>query len=74
MMLRLKAIPVDIVVIVVYMPTTAYDDEEVEKLYEQVKDIIRKGRGDDYVIVMGDLNAVVGEGREDRKFWTQSQK
>ena len=66
MRVRLNGTPVDIVVIVTYMPTTDHDDEEVETVYEQVEDAIRRGRGDDYVIVMGDLNAVVGaESEED---------
>jgi len=64
MRVRLRGTPVDVVVIVVYMPTTDYEDEDIEEIYEQVEDEIRKGRGDDYVIVMGDLNAVVGEQSE----------
>jgi len=48
----------DIVVIIVYIPTTDYEDEDVEEVYEKVEDAIGKGTGDDYVTVVGDLNAV----------------
>lgn len=60
MRVRLSGTPVDIVVIVVYMPTTDYEDEDVEEIYEQMEEAVKKGRGDDYVIILGDLNAVVG--------------
>ena len=43
--------PTNIVVIVVYMPTTDYEDEEIEDVYEQVEEAIRRGRGGDYVVV-----------------------
>jgi hypothetical protein len=65
MRVRLRGTPVDIVVIVVYMPTSDYEDDDVEEIYEQIEEEIRKGRGDDYVIVMGDFNAAVGEQGED---------
>ena len=38
MMVRLRADPVDLNVVVVYMPTSAHVDEEVEEIYEQIKD------------------------------------
>ncbi|ELT89058.1 hypothetical protein CAPTEDRAFT_218179 [Capitella teleta] len=50
----MRGTPDDIVVITVHMPTTDYEDEDVEEAYEQVEDATRKGRGDDYVIVMGE--------------------
>ena len=79
MRVRLNGTPGDIVVIVTYMPTTDHDDEEVETVYEQVEDVIRRGRGDDYVIVVSDLNAVVGaESEEDvtmgEQIWTGKKK
>jgi len=61
---KLNGSPKDIVVIVVYMPTTDYDDEEIEAMYEKMEDAIGSGRGDDYVIVLGDMNAVVGNESE----------
>src|ERR1051325_7480407 len=61
---KLQAEPVDIVLVQVYMPTTDHEDEEIEMIYEQLDKILSKQKGTDYVVVMGDMNAVVGEGRD----------
>ena len=53
-------------IIQTYLPTIDYDDEEVEKLYDQLEAILGKQKGIDNVNIMGDYNAVVGEGRENR--------
>ena len=45
----------------VYIPTTSYTDEEIEKLYEDIDNIIRSSKAH-YNIVMGDVNAKVGPG------------
>src|SRR6476469_3120383 len=66
MVVKVKADPVDMVIIPAYLPTTDYEDEEVEKLYEQLEEILGKQKGTDNIIVMGDFNAVVGEGKVDR--------
>src|SRR6478609_3792972 len=54
------------VIVQAYLPTIDYEDEEVEKLYDQLEDILGKQKGADNVIVIGDFNAVVGESKEDR--------
>ena len=54
------------VIVQAYLPTTDYEDEEVEKVYDQLEEILGKQKGTDNVIVMGDFNAVVGESKEDR--------
>lgn len=61
MMVRLRGSPVDVVIIVVYMPTSDHEDIEVETIYEQIEKIIKKGRKNDYPSVLGGLNASVGE-------------
>ena len=66
-MIKISAMPVDIVVIQVYMPTTEHEDEEIEEMYDQIDNIINKQKGDINVIVMGDFNASVGEGSDDEK-------
>src|SRR6478736_1080161 len=63
---KVKANPVDMVIVQAYLLTTDYEDEEVEKLYDQLEEILGKQKGTDNVIVMGDFNAVVAEGKEDR--------
>ena len=66
MVVKVKEDPVDMVIVQAYLPTTDYEDEEVEKLYDQLDEILGKQKGTDNVVVMGDFNAVVGEGKEDR--------
>lgn len=65
MMVQLSAEPVDMMILCVYMPTSAYYDEDVEVIYEQIEDLITSGRGNEYLVIMGDWNAVVGEGKEE---------
>src|ERR1051325_5164081 len=60
MMVRISAEPVDIVVVQVYMPTSDHEDIEVEGLYEKISEMIGKGKANDFVVIMGDFNAVIG--------------
>jgi len=67
MMVKLSGKPVDVVVIQVYMATSDYKEEEIEEMYERRGEIMdRETKGRDYTVLMGDFNAVVGEGREDK--------
>ena|SRR5688572_21834547 len=59
---KVSATPVDMAILQVYMPTTAYEDEDIEQIYEQIENIITKQKGNKNVIVMGDFNANMGEG------------
>jgi Reverse transcriptase (RNA-dependent DNA polymerase)/Endonuclease/Exonuclease/phosphatase family len=61
----IRAYPVNITVVQVYMPTTAHKDEEVDDIYEEIERRLGNIKGTDYVVVMGDWNAVVGEGEQD---------
>ena len=45
----------------VYLSTTSYLDEEIEKVYEEIENIIINSKAH-YNIVMGDFNAKVGPG------------
>jgi endonuclease/exonuclease/phosphatase family metal-dependent hydrolase len=67
LLVKVSAEPVDLVVVQVYMPTSAEDDIEVEKIYEELEELIDKEKGNDYLVVMGDFNAVVGEGRDEQE-------
>ena len=61
MFVNISAKPVDIVLVQVYMPTRNHDDDEIEKLYEEISEILHQdGRGQMNAIVMGDLNIIVG--------------
>jgi len=66
-LVRMSAEPVDVVVIQVYMPTTSADDEEIELMYEQIEGLVRNEKATDQILIMGDFNAVVGEGGEGKE-------
>src|SRR6478609_3745234 len=55
MVVKVKADPVDMVIVQAYLPTTDYEDEEVDKLYDQLEEILGKQKGRDNIIVMGIL-------------------
>ena len=55
---------VTVIIQVLYMPTSNAEDEEIEKLYEEVEEKIKYAKGDENLIIMGDWNAVVGKGKE----------
>src|SRR6218665_1598364 len=61
---KIKAGPVDLVIIQVYMPTTNHEEKEVENMYERLEEVLDRTKGTDYVVIMGDWNAVVGEGAD----------
>lgn len=65
-MLQLNSRPVDINLIQVYAPTSVSDEEEIEKFYDTIKSVTDKIKKKDITIIMGDLNAKVGQGREDK--------
>ena len=45
----------------VYMPTSEYEDDEVEELYDIIEEILEEdGKSDKNTIIMGDWNNVVG--------------
>ncbi|XP_068085323.1 craniofacial development protein 2-like [Anabrus simplex] len=46
------------------MPTSLANNEEIERIYEEIEDLIQYVKGDENLIVMGDWNAVVGQGRD----------
>ncbi|KAI5718650.1 hypothetical protein M8J77_024598 [Diaphorina citri] len=64
LLVKIKSSPADTVIIQVYMPTSNAEDEEIERMYEEINDLIDKTRAEDNVIIMGDMNATVGEGRD----------
>ena len=67
MFVKISAKPVDIVLVQVYMPTTNHDDDKIEKLYQEISEILhQEGRCQVNAIVMGDFNSIVGEGSTDK--------
>jgi len=59
---KLKADPGNILIMQVYMPTSEYEDDEVEKLYDTIEEILEEdGKGDTNNIILGDWNSVAGD-------------
>ena len=46
------------------MPTSTDDIGEVEKVYEDIEELIKLTKHKDNLIIMGDFNAVIGEGSD----------
>ncbi|PNF32656.1 hypothetical protein B7P43_G15062, partial [Cryptotermes secundus] len=60
--LKLKAEPVDILIMQVYMPTSEYEDYEMENVYDTTEEILQEdGRGDTNSIILGDWNSIVAD-------------
>ena len=49
MAVKVKADPVDMAIVQTYLRTTDYADEELEKLYDQLEEILGKQKGTDNV-------------------------
>ncbi|XP_062910199.1 craniofacial development protein 2-like [Mobula hypostoma] len=64
MMIKISAKPFDINVIQVEMPTTDYDDDEVNMVYGEVEKLMKKTKNNEVTVILGDFNAKVGSVRE----------
>ena len=47
-----------------YAPTSDYSDEQVEKHYDQIDEMLKHCKSTEVVIVIGDWNAKVEEGKD----------
>jgi exonuclease III len=60
--IKLQAETVSILIVQVYMPTSDYEDDELEELYDVIEEILEEdGKGATNTIIMGDWNSVVGD-------------
>ena len=64
-LVRLETKPRDTIVIQVYMPTTSHEEDEIDMMYDHLEEIIGRIKGDENLVILGDMNAVVGEGKEE---------
>ena len=64
MMIKLDATPMPLNIIQVYAPTSKSTEEEIEKFYNDLQTVKDKIPSREQCIVMGDLNAKVGEGAD----------
>jgi hypothetical protein len=63
----MESTPNNLAIIQVYMPTSKANDEEVEEVYAGIEELMKHTKPQDNVIIMGDFNALVGEGRKGRE-------
>ncbi|XP_050059858.1 craniofacial development protein 2-like [Aphis gossypii] len=66
-LVKVESTPNNLAIIQVYIPTTKANDEEVEEVYVGIEGVLKHTKPHDNVIIMGDLNAIVGENREGRE-------
>ena len=64
-MMKLQGKPFNINIIQVYSPTKDSTEEELEDFYEELTRIREQCKNHDVSIVMGDMNAKVGNGRHE---------
>jgi len=61
--MQLKPYPLNLNIIQVYPPTADKDDLIIEEFYEQLKTLIKLTKKNEVTLIIGDLNAKVGNGR-----------
>ena len=64
-LMKFKGQPFNIAVIKVYAPTSDADDNEIEEFYQKLDTSRAQCRSQEVLIVMGDFNAKIGEGRDE---------
>ena len=64
-LIKLRGQPFDIGIIQVYAPTSSHTDAEIDAFYGEIETALKQLKSQDVKIIMGDLNAKVGESRID---------
>ena len=54
--IRLRAVPFTITIVQAYAPTSDYNDNKIEELYDQLQNVIDKTPKKDILVVQGDWN------------------
>lgn len=62
LVVKIRGKPFDITIIQVYAPTSERDEDEVDEFYNKLDQAIDQCMNHEITIVMGDMNAKVGEG------------
>ncbi|XP_039290975.1 craniofacial development protein 2-like [Nilaparvata lugens] len=63
-LIKLESAGEHIAIMQLYMPTSGYSDEDLEEVYEQIEEVLNYVKDNETLIILGDWNAVVGEGRD----------
>lgn len=61
LLVKLKTDPVDLLVIQVYIPTSAYKDEDIDKFYDEMEELIEAVNESVNLFNKGHRNAVINE-------------
>lgn len=64
--IKIKTQTGSLIILQVYFPTSNSTEEELESMYEQIKDTLKLTRTDDRLVIMGDFNEIIGEDYFDR--------
>ena len=59
--IKIQGKPFDVGIVQAYAPTSDYEDQEVDKFYEDLDNVMKQLKSQDIKIVMGDFNAKVGK-------------
>ena len=62
--IKIQGSPIEINKIQVYAPTSDHDDDAVEGFYHKLEEVRGQTTAHDLTIILGDLNAKFGRGRE----------
>ena len=61
-MIKISAQPFNMNIIQLYAPTSTHEDEGIDEFYDKVQHALQNVKSNEITIVMGDLNAKIGEG------------
>ena len=61
-LIKIAAKPVGLNIMQVYAPTSDYGPNDVDEFYEQLESVRRQCKAEEVTVLMGDLNAKVGQG------------
>jgi len=64
MLVKLKASPFNVNIIVVYAPTAEAEEEDIDNFYDSLNEVYSCCKSQEITIVMGDFNAKVGSERD----------
>ena len=65
LVVKIRGKPFDINIIQAYAPTSERDDDEVDEFYDGLDEAVDQCKSHEIIIVMGVINAKVGEGSEE---------